>query len=97
MPSSPGYVRNYKEEEKTAHARGEVGGSNAPNAERQRDRRKALKLGMIKPSQDLDHATPLSKGGPAGKPSNWRGETPHDNRSFSRNSDGSMVENKAKT
>jgi hypothetical protein len=97
MPSSPNYKRNYAEEAKTAKARGELGGSDAPNAERQRDRRKALKLGMIKPSQTLDHKKPLSKGGAAGKPSNWRGESAHDNYSYPRNKDGSMKKNEPNT
>lgn len=96
MPSSPGYVRDIKQEEKTAKARGEVGGPNSENAKRQRDRRKALKLGMIKPAQDLDHKVPLSKGG-GDSPSNFRGETPHQNRSFPRNPDGSLIRNVEKT
>ena len=90
MPSSPGYVRNYKQEDKTARDRGEVGtGSESGNAERHRARRKALKLGMVKKGEDLDHKTPLSQGGSNGK-SNWRARSPHANRSFPRNPDGSM-------
>ena len=96
MPSSPDYVRNLAEEDKTRKARGEVGGHDSKNAVRERDRRKALKLGMVKPGQDLDHKKALGQGGPGGKPSNWRAETPHANRSFSRNADGSMKVNHAK-
>lgn len=97
MPSSKNYVRNLKREYATQKARNESGtGSNSENAKRHRDRRTALKLGLIKPSQDLDHKKPLSKGG-SDAPSNYRGETPHQNRSFPRNKDGSMVRNTEKT
>lgn len=93
MPSSPNYKRNYDREYETAKARGEIGtGHNSENAKRHRLRRKALKLGMVKPGQDLDHKQPLSKGG-ANTLANARAATPHDNRSFPRNSDGSMKKN----
>lgn len=39
--------------------------------------------------KDLDHIKPLSKGGPA-RPSNTRVVSASSNRSFSRNSDGSL-------
>ena len=91
------YTRNYAREYALAKKRGEVGtGHDGENAIRKRDRRKALALGLIKPSQDLDHKVPLSKGGTEA-PSNWRGESPHDNRSFYRNPDGSLKRNVAKT
>jgi hypothetical protein len=97
MPSSKGYVRNLKREYATQKARGESGtGSDSENAKRHRDRRTALKLGIIKKSQDNDHKAPLSKGG-SDKPSNLRGETPHQNRSFPRRADGSMIKNVEKT
>ena len=90
MPSSPGYVRNYSEEHKTAKARGERGtGHDGEDAKRHRARRAALKLGMVKKGQDLDHKQPFSQGGSNDK-SNWRARSPHDNRSFARNPDGSM-------
>jgi hypothetical protein len=90
MPSSDNYVRDYKQEYRTAKGRGEVGtGSDSGNAQRKRLRRKALKLGMVKPGQDLDHKTPLSKGG-SNTLKNARATTPSENRSFARNSDGSM-------
>ncbi len=89
MPSSPNYVRDYKQEARTAKARGEIGGSNTPNAKRKRARRAALKMGMVKKGQDLDHKKPLSKGG-SNTPSNWRATSPSKNRSFPRKSDGSM-------
>lgn len=96
MPSAPGYVRDLTQEYKTAKARGENGtGHNSKNAIRQRARGKALKLGMVKPGQDLDHIKPLSKGG-TNSTSNFRAESPHVNRSFPRHSDGSMVANHPK-
>ena len=93
MPSSENYVRDYAQEYKTAKARGEIGtGSDSGNAKRHRARRKALKMGLVKKGQDLDHKKMLSKGG-SNKPSNWRAATPHNNRSFPRNSDGSAKHN----
>ena len=99
MPSSPGYVRNIKQEYKTAVARGEKdAGSNGADAKRHRARYEATKLGMVKPGdgKDLDHKTSLSQGG-SNKPSNFRVESVHNNRSFPRRSDGSMIKNEPKT
>ena len=92
MPSSPGYKRDYKQEAKTAKERGERGGHDSGNAKRQRARRAALKVGMVKPGQDLDHKRPISKGGSNNK-SNLRAVSPSENRSFPRNPDGSMKSN----
>ena len=92
MPSSPNYVRDYAQETRTAKKRGEVGGSDSDNAKRKRLRRLALKKGMVKPGQDLDHKKALSKGG-ANTLANARASTPSDNRSFPRNKDGSMKRN----
>ena len=93
MPSSKNYVRDYAREYELQKKRGESGtGHNSDNAERKRLRRKALKLGMVKKGQDLDHIKPLSKGG-ANTIKNARAATPHDNRSFPRHKDGSMVNN----
>jgi len=97
MPSSPGYKRDYHTEDLRDKARGKVGtGHNSDTAVRERDRRKALKMGLIKKSQTLDHIKPLSKGG-SEDPSNWRGESAHNNYSYARHSDGSMVSNVPKT
>lgn len=99
MPSAPGYIRNIKQEEKTAKARGEIGGHNAPHAERMRARRLAVKKGLVKPNdgKDVDHTQPLSKGGAPTSLSNLRVESEHANRSFPRNPSGSMIANHAKT
>lgn len=93
MPSSKGYVRDYKREYELQKKRGESGtGSESDNAKRHRLRRKALKVGMVKKGQDLDHKKPLSKGG-GNTLKNARAATPHDNRSYPRNKDGSMRSN----
>lgn len=85
--------RNYEREYELQKKRGESGsGSDSGNAKRHRLRRKALKLGMVKKGQDLDHKKPLSKGG-SNTLKNARAASPHDNRSFPRNSDGSMKSN----
>jgi len=90
MPSSKNYVRDLKQEAKTAKARGETGvGSASKDATRHRARRKALKLGLVKPGQDVDHKKPLSKGG-GNDAGNLRGKAPSTNRSFARKPDGSM-------
>lgn len=93
MPSAPGYKRDLAQEYRTAKARGEIGtGHNSSNAERHRARRKALKLGLVKPGQDWDHKKPLSKGG-SNSIKNGRAVSPHANRGFPRNHDGSMKSN----
>lgn len=93
MPSSPGYKRDYSTEYKTSKQRGEQGtGPSSDGAKRMKLRRQALAKGMVKKGQDLDHKIPLSKRG-ANKLANARAETPHANRSFPRNSDGSMIKN----
>lgn len=89
-PSSDNYVRDYDQEYKTAKARGEVGtGSKSGSAKRHRARRMMLKLGMVKPGQDVDHKRPISKGG-SNSVKNLKATSPSANRSYKRNSDGSM-------
>ena len=94
MPSSPNYVRDIKQETKTAKARGEIGGHNAPHAKRMRARRLLVKKGLVKPNdgKDVDHKVPLSKGGGGGV-SNLRVVTDNNNRSFPRNKNGSLKKN----
>lgn len=99
MPSSPGYVRDYAQEAKTAKARGEQGtGHNSGEAERMRLRRAAVKKGLVKPGdgKDVDHSKPLSKGG-SNTLANADVRTKHANRSFPRNSKGGMISNHPKT
>lgn len=86
MPSSKNYVRDYKQEYKTACARGE----DKDKAKRGQARRLMLKLGMVKKGQDVDHKKPLSKGG-SNRRGNLRAVSKNQNRSFKRNSDGSMA------
>ncbi len=88
MPSSPNYKRDYAQEKKTSDARGEK----PKRAARNRARRVAIKAGMIKPGsdKDIDHKVPLGQGGAATRLSNLRVASAKDNRSFPRNSDGSM-------
>lgn len=94
MPSSPGYRRDYGQEYKTAKSRGEIGtGSDSGNAKRHRLRREMVKAGKVKPGQDVDHKVPLSKGG-SNSTKNARAVSPSTNRSFPRNSDGSIKRRK---
>jgi len=76
--------RNFKQEYKTQVDRGE----HENRMERQRARRKLDAKGVTRKGKDVAHVKALSKGG-----SNATGiklEAPSKNRSFKRNSDGSM-------
>jgi hypothetical protein len=77
-------TRDYKQEYKTQVKRDEL-----PNRmERQRARRKLDADGVNRKGKDVAHVKALSKGG-----SNATGiklQAPSKNRSFKRNSDGSM-------
>ena len=77
-------MRDYKQEYKTQVKREEL-----PNRmERQRARRKLDANGVNRKGKDVAHVKALSKGG-----SNATGiklQAPSKNRSFKRNSDGSM-------
>lgn len=94
MPSSPGYKRDYRQERKTAIRRGETLGSDSDNAKRKRLRRQMEKEGKVHKGdgKDVDHKKPLSKGG-ANSKNNARVVSASNNRSFPRNSDGSMRRN----
>lgn len=66
MPSSPDYKRDYKQERKTAIARGETGvGSKSKDATRHRARRIVEKrVGRkLRPDEHVDHKKPLKSGG----------------------------------
>ena len=94
------YTRDYAREAMLAKKRGEQGtGHDSGSAVRHRARRKAIKLGMIKPGAklDVDHRQPLSKGGSETATSNLRVESEHDNRSYPRNAKGGLVANHPKS
>jgi hypothetical protein len=77
-------TRNFKQEYKTQVKRGEL----PDRMERQRARRKLDADGVNRKGKDVAHVKALSKGG-----SNATGiklQAPSKNRSFKRNSDGSM-------
>jgi len=76
--------RPYKKEYEQQKDRGEL-----PNRmERQRARRKLDAEGVSRKGKDVAHVKALSKGG--SNKDGVRLESPHKNRSFKRNSDGSM-------
>lgn len=55
MPSSPNYVRDYKQEYKTAKRRKEVAaGSNGANAKRKKARRALEKAGKVRKNDGKD-------------------------------------------
>lgn len=85
MPSSKNYVRDYKQERKTAISRGETSvGSSSSDAIRHRARRTVeKKLGKSLGSDvHVDHKTPLSKSKKnANSPSNLRVRTASSNTS----------------
>jgi hypothetical protein len=77
-------TRDFKQEYKTQVKRGEL----PDRMERQRARRKLDAEGVNRKGKDVAHVKALSKGG-----SNATGiklQAPSKNRSFKRNSDGSM-------
>lgn len=94
MPSSPKYVRDYARELETSIARGE----RPKRAARNRARRIMANKGMVRPGdgKDVDHITPLSKGGAPTAISNLRVRDDNANRSYPRNPDGSMKRGKKK-
>ena len=62
---------------------------------RNRARYKLDAEGVDRTGKDIDHVTPLSKGG-TNNDSNLKLKTPSANRSFSRNSDHTVKQNKPK-
>lgn len=86
MPSSKNYKRDYVQERKTEskarkHAR----------VMRNQARQEMIKEGKahVGDGKDVGHKTAISKGG-TNKRSNFEMQSAKSNRSFSRNSDGSM-------
>ena len=88
MPSSENYVRDLTQERKTSVARGEM----PKDAIRHRARYAMVKKGLVRKfdGKDVDHKKPLSKGGSGLARSNLRVQDKSTNRSFARNSDGSI-------
>ena len=80
-------TRDYKQEWKTAKARGE----GEDNAMRHRARYAMEKAGKVSPKdgKDVGHKNAVGKGG-SNHTSNLKVQSKSDNRSFSRNADGSM-------
>jgi hypothetical protein len=76
--------RPYKKEYQQQKERGE----HENRMERQEARRKLDKKGVDRTGKDVAHVKALSKGG--SNKDGVRLESPHKNRSFKRNSDGSM-------
>lgn len=88
MPFMKNGKRDYKREVALYTSKPEViKKRTAQNAAR----REAMKDGLVKKGdgKDVDHKKPLSKGG-TNAPSNLRVVSASSNRSFSRNSDGSL-------
>lgn len=83
--------RPYKREYQQQVKRGEL----PARMERQRARNEMDAKGVDRAGKDIDHVTPLSKGG-TNAPSNLKLESPSANRSFSRNSDHTVKVNKPK-
>jgi hypothetical protein len=82
-------ARPYKKEYEQQVARGEHG----KRMERQKARRAMDAKGVDRTGKDIDHKKPLSKGGTNAN-GNLRLVAPSTNRSFPRNSDGSIKSNK---
>jgi hypothetical protein len=93
MPSSKNYKRNYAQEQKTARARGETKDRAARNAARA----EMMKEGKVHKGdgKDVDHTKALDAGGSNSK-SNLRVVSAGSNRSFKRNSSGSLVSQRSK-
>ena len=85
--------RPYKKEYKQQKARDERLARNTRERARYEAKNKGKdgKIADVK-GEDIDHKKPLSKGG-TNKASNLRSVSPSKNRSFSRNSDGSVKKN----
>lgn len=93
MPSSPGYKRDYKQENKYKSRPDQIAKRVARNAAR----REALRKGLVRKgdSKQVDHIKPLSKGG-TNSPGNLRVVSHSANESFRRNSKGGLVSQTSK-
>lgn len=88
MPSSPGYKRNYQQENKYKSTPEQI----HKRVLRNKARREALKRGLVHlhDNKEIDHKVPLSKGGSNAR-SNLRVVSASSNDSFKRNSAGALV------
>lgn len=86
MPSSPGYKRNYKQEDSN-----DSSARKAARADRNKARRIEVKRGLahIGDGMDVGHIKAESKGGRTSL-ANIEMQTPTSNRSFSRTKTGAM-------
>jgi len=88
MPSSPGYKRDYAQENKYKSSPEQI----KARVIRNKNRLAGLKAGIVHKGdgKEIDHKVPLSKGGAAGG-SNLRVVSASSNDSFKRNSNGGLV------
>ncbi len=88
MPSSKNYVRDYAQENKYKSSPEQI----HARVVRNRNRQAALASGRVHKGdgKEIDHKTPLSKGGAEGG-SNLRVVSASSNDSFKRNSKGALV------
>jgi 5-methylcytosine-specific restriction endonuclease McrA len=95
MPFMRNGKRDYKREVALYTSKPEV---KKKRAEQNAARRLMEKAGKVHKGdgKDVDHRTPLSKGG-SNSASNLRVVSQHQNRSFSRNKDGSLKRNNGKS
>lgn len=93
MPSSPGYVRDYKQENKYKSTPDQI----HKRVLRNKARRAMLKAGKVHigDHKEVDHITPLSKGGSGGV-HNLRVVSASANDSFKRNAKGALVSQTSK-
>lgn len=80
------YKKEYKQQKEREHEK-------TRRKKRARARYEMDKKGIDRKGKDIDHVTPLSKGGSNGA-GNLKLTTPSKNRSFSRNSDHTVKINK---
>lgn len=93
MPSSPGYKRDYKQENKYKSTPDQI----HKRVLRNKARAEAESKGLVHKGdgKQVDHKVPLSKGG-SNNASNLRVVGHSSNESFSRNSKGAMVSQTSK-
>jgi len=93
MPSSPGYKRDYKQENKYKRTPEQI----HARVLRNKARRHMLAKGKVHigDGKEVDHKVPLSKGGSGGE-DNLRVVSASSNDSFKRNTKGALVSQTSK-